>query len=275
MTNLTINMVTQVEERIKTALKIFKDGEMKQALERIKSLEEKSGELEVALGRIKSLETKSGELVKQIEELKDENKALKKSNKELKGANVEQKTPAEFWAAMANEVTVKSGISSIVTAEATNSKRKELNLIIMERKDNEEKKLANGKEVELIKSEVEKVLTAIGVDDCMEKVKVTRFNDSGPILLVCENKGTKIKILKAASKLKDNGFSGVFINNDRTVAEAANERKLREQAKERNAKLDHGTGYFKYGQSTSDGKKYKWYWGVRGVELKKIFKLQE
>ena len=55
--------------------------------------------------------------------------------------------------------------------------------------------------MELIKSEVEKVLTAIGVDDCMEKVKVTRFNDSGPILLVCENKGTKIKIIKAASKL--------------------------------------------------------------------------
>ena len=45
----------------------------------------------------------------------------------------------------------------------------------------------------------------------------------------------------------------MFINNDRTVAEAANERKLREQAKERNAKLDHGTGYFKYGQSTSWG----------------------
>lgn len=82
-----------------------------------------------------------------------------------------------------------------------------------------------------------------------------------------------MKILKSSNKLKDNGYSGVFINNDRTVAEAANEKKLREEAKARNGELSHGTGHLKYGQSTSEGKKFTWYWGVRGVELKKIYKL--
>ena len=245
------------------------------ALGRIKSLEDKSGDLEKALEKIKSLETKSSELIKQIEELKGASQELKESNEVLKVSNAGQKTSAQIWEDMAKDVSVKNGISNIITVEANNSKQKEKNLIIMEKRDNAPKKLADGKELEIVKLEMEKVLVAIGEDDCKNKVRATRFNNDGPILVVCDNRETKLKILKAANKLRDNGYSGVFINNDRTVAEAAIEKKLREEAKVKNMALEHGSGYLKYGQQTINGKNFKWYWGVRGMELRKIYKPEE
>ena len=75
--------------------------------------------------------------------------------------------------------------------------------MIMERESNSPKKLAEGPGNEMMKGEVEKVLTAIGQNECTGKVKATRFKDKGAILLVCDDIGTKMKILRAARQLKD------------------------------------------------------------------------
>ncbi len=173
---------------------------------------------------------------------------------------------------------VKNSITSIVSVESDHSKQREKNLVIMEKVSNDPKLLLEGTGEELVKEEVLKVLTAIGEQGCNGKVKATRFKAkyrrmlTGPVLLACDDMGTKLKILKAARLLKDRQYAGVFINNDRTVAEAAHEKGLRADAKDKNSNLTKGTGNLKYEEAIINGNKVKWYWGVRGALLKKIFK---
>ena len=107
----------------------------------------------------------------------------------------------------------------------------------------------------------------------MDKVKPIRFKENGPILVVCKDMKTKMNILKAAKHLGDNGYGGVYINVDRMQRQAAEDKKLRTEAKERNAKLPMGSEYFKYDiQTNTNGTKLRWFWGVRGWELRKIYK---
>ena len=83
----------------------------------------------------------------------------------------------------------------------------------------------------------------------------------------------KMEVLKASSKLKDKtDFKTVFINNDLTEAEAANEKNLRIVMHERNSELTEGSGVMKYGKhKCSDGTERKWWWGIRGGELRRIY----
>lgn len=227
-------------------------------------------EMEVALGRIKALEEKSAIMEAKIASLEKDNTELKAK---VEGtANLPGGTTEGLWAEMVKLPAVKNSITSIVSVESDHSKQREKNLVIMEKVSNDPKLLLEGTGDELVKEEVLKVLTAIGEQGCNGKVKATRFKANGPVLLACDDMGTKLKILKAARLLKDRQYAGVFINNDRTVAEAAHEKGLRADAKDKNSNLTKGTGNLKYEEATINGKKVKWYWGVRGALLKKIFK---
>jgi hypothetical protein len=116
-----------------------------------------------------------------------------------------------------------------------------------------------------------KLLTAIGKQDICDRVKSMRFKHDGPILMVFEDMDDRMEVLKATGKLK-NKYAGVYINADRTMAEAANEKILKEKMKLLNGQLREGGDGLKYGVKVSGEKAFKWWWGVRDGELRRIFK---
>ena len=59
-----------------------------------------------------------------------------------------------------------------------------------------------------------------------------------------DNEMVKMTISKASGGLRGSGFEGVYIN--RTIAEAANEKAKREEARTKNASLSKGSGHFRY-----------------------------
>ena len=179
-----------------------------------------------------------------IKQLKDLNDAVEKMKGEATRNG--QVDSTRLWAEIAGRANVKNDIANIMTAESIQVKSKARNLIIMENQANSPKKLRIGVESDIVDREVEQILVAIGQESSKTEVKATRFKEDGPMLLVCDNETVKMRILRASGGLREGSFKGVYINNDRTVAEAANEKAKREEARVKNAALTKGSGNFKY-----------------------------
>jgi cell division protein FtsI/penicillin-binding protein 2 len=126
---------------------------------------------------------------------------------------------------------------------------------------------------------VNKLIEDIGVEvttvtDC----KITRFkskdtNKPGRILIECKSIEDKLEILKHAKNLKGKEeYKQVFINNDLTTAQLDNEKRLRIERNKKNEALEQtGPNGLKYGlQTSTDGNQFKFYWGIRNGELKRI-----
>ncbi|RMZ93532.1 hypothetical protein BpHYR1_015233, partial [Brachionus plicatilis] len=111
------------------------------------------------------------------------------------------------------------------------------------------RKIKTGMEEEVVKEEVTKILSAIGLVEHVDVIKLTRFKENGPILIACEELEVKTEILRKAKELRNKGYTDVYINNDLTESEAANEKRLRVEQKARNGALVHGTGFLKYGKA--------------------------
>ena len=116
-------------------------------------------------------------------------------------------------------------------------------------------------------------MTAVGMEKHKDRIKMSRNKEDGPILLVFEDRASKIEVLKASKELKGKSdLDTIYINNDRTEAEIENEKKLRVTQLERNTALTKGTGFLKYEtHMCSDGTERKWWWGIRGGELRRIY----
>jgi hypothetical protein len=225
-------------------------------------------ELAAALGRIKSLEDTAVIRETRIGVLEKSNGVLEQK---IVSAGTSEETGV-LWSRMVKDNAVTNGISKLVMVEKNQVHKKMNNLLIMERHDNQPKKISNGTDTELVKGEVRKVLTAIGKENVLEKVRSIRFKADGPILMVFENLAQRLEVLKASNKLKENNYVGVYINTDRTAAEAANEKILKVEMKELNSNLTDGDGSLKFGKKSIGGEEFKWYWGIRNGELRKIYK---
>ena len=222
------------------------------------------------LNLIKNLATQLEKLQSEVTELKAENNTLRENNNRNNNTS-----STDFWKDFDKNTAARNQINSMVSSEKNNVKRKENNLIITEKKptNNEPRKLMTGITQEAVKIEVDKILTEIGMEKHKETVKASRKEENGRIRLIFEDHNMKMEVLKASSKLKDKtDFKTVFINNDLTEAEAANEKNLRIVMHERNSELTEGSGVMKYGKhKCSDGTERKWWWGIRGGELRRIY----
>ena len=120
----------------------------------------------------------------------------------------------------------------------------------------------------------------IEVDTNTEQTKIFRLkrkgNNSPSIILVeCENVEKKAEILKAAKKLRNSvEHKNIYINQDLTEAEQAEEKKLRKDRNEKNASLPNTNtnnnkkyGMHKFGEDTTES---KFYWGIRNGVVRKI-----
>lgn len=217
-------------------------------------------------------------LVKHVKTLTTENAELKITVNELttkvNNNNNAQASSAQFWSEFKKNKAVIGEISSMVTVENNNAQKKENNVIIMERKptSNEQTKILSGITETVVKAEVVKILTKIGMDKHKDSCKATRRLDNGPILVTFTNHIDKIEVIKASKNLGSGEYKSVYINNDRTEAEALNEKGLRVTQNELNAALPNGTGYRKFGKhKCSDQVERKWWWGVRNGVLKRIY----
>ena len=216
-------------------------------------------------------------LATKVDKLQEEVTLLKAANTELRGNNIgnNNNTSANFWNQLSNNTKAMNAIKSMASTENNNIQRKEKNLIITEKKPEEDvpRKLKTGKTQEIVKSEVEKILTAVGMERHKDRIKMSRNKEDGPILLVFEDRDSKIEVLKASKELKGKSeLDTIYINNDRTEAEIENEKKLRVTQLERNTALTKGLGFLKYEtHMCSDGTERKWWWGIRGGELRRIY----
>ena len=258
MTKLTSGQEAQVATMIADAIKKTKGEEkvkMDEVLERIKSLEEENDTLKREFDEMKATLT---ELTGKVETT----------------VVAAVQDSSNVWKEMVKSKSVRNDISNMMVVEQNRSKRKEKNLIIFEKTPVGEaiRKIKTGTETAVVKEEVTRMLTAIGMEDHVEEVTLSRFKENGPILIACEELDVKMKILRAARELRNNGYAEVYINNDLTESEAANEKRLRVEQRTRNGALEHGTGFMKYGKSTVNGTEKKWFWGIRSGELRKIFK---
>ena len=85
----------------------------------------------------------------------------------------------------------------------------------------------------------------------------------------------KIEILRAARKLRDSPeHKNIYINQDLTEAEQAEDKKLRKDRDEKNANLPNTNtnnnkkyGMHKFGEDVSES---KFYWGIRNGVVRKI-----
>jgi hypothetical protein len=224
-------------------------------------------QLTAALGRIKSLEDTAVRMDARITELEKENQEMQ-GKIDTTGTNVD---PAVLWSKMVESNEVKNGISNLVSVEKNQAQRKLKNLLIFEKRDNHPKLVNGATKEEVVKGEVKKILTAIGKQDICDRVKSMRFKQDGPILMVFEEMDDRMEVLKASGRLR-NKYAGVYINADRTMAEAANEKILKEKMKALNGQLREGADGLKYEVKVSGEKTFKWWWGVRDGELRRIFK---
>ena len=88
-----------------------------------------------------------------------------------------------------------------------------------------------------------KILQAIDLNIPNKKVnrfKASNSNKSPPVQVVLNSKEDKIKVLKAAKKLKENPeFKGIYINPDYTKTELDLTKSLNEEPQNRNSALPH------------------------------------
>ena len=136
--------------------------------------------------------------------------------------------------------------------------------------------LNQGSNAEEDLKEVNKILQAIDLNIPNKKAncfKASYSSKSSPVQVVLNSKEDKIKVLKAAKKLKENPeFKGIYINADFTKTELDLTKSLNEERKNRNSALPHGEGGKKYGFNLfgNDTDPSKFFWGIRDFELIKI-----
>jgi hypothetical protein len=213
---------------------------------------------------VKSLETGNTELKTEVADLKE------KANNN----NNAQTTSEQFWSEFRKDKAVIGQMSSMVTVNNYNAQKKENNVLITERKpsNNEATKILEGTGEAVVKAEVDKVLSKIGMEKHKDKCKSSRKEVNGPILVIFNERNDKIEVIKASKNLDSGDYKSVYINNDRTQAEALYEKELRVTRNELNAQLPNGTGFRKYGKhKCSDKVERKWWWDVRNGELKRIY----
>ena len=258
MTNLTPLQVTAVGVLIK--------AEVDKVLGRIKSLEDQVKALK------KTIEKQGTEIVELKEKLEAQDTKIDDEITKLSSTAV----PENVWNTIASNPAVKSGIINMVTTENNKILRKEKNLVIMEKKvaSGGTKKIKSGIEAVLVKEEIVKIFAAIGLENTVvdpDDIRLIRKDADSPILMVFKDVKAKMEVLKLAKKLKGSTFDGVYINNDLTKEEAATEKILRAEMLELNSKLSKGSEHMKYEEKRINEKNYKWWWGVRSGQLRKIY----
>ena len=222
--------------------------------------------------RVETLEKQAAIKDAKIIELERKCDALEKSA--TPGASTPE-AAANFWEKLPKNIS--NVISNIASKENSELIKKENHLIISGIPESTAESAENKSEedIRIVKS----VLSAIGIDD-IEESRITRFKkktDSskpGQILLVCANKALKSNIQKAARQLKEHRqHNTIYINNDLTIAQLDEDKKLRTDRNERNSKLPHaGVNGLKHGlhKFNGDVAESKFYWGIRNKELRKI-----
>ena len=217
------------------------------------------------LNLIKNLATELNKLKEEVTELRADNEKLKTGN------NVNKGNSASIWKQFTKNTNVISEINSMVNSERNKITRKEKNLIITEKKDNN--KLNNTLDPVQLKTEVGKILTAIGKSEHLEKTKAHRFKENGPIIMVCDSVEIKMDVIKVSRKLMESvEYKGVYINMDLTESELTKERSLRAEQRILNSRLGKTDGQMRYDEVTWKGDNHKMWWGIRNGELRKIYK---
>jgi hypothetical protein len=118
-----------------------------------------------------------------------------------------------------------------------------------------------------------------GVD--LDEITVKRFNSSKnptnskppPIQVALKSKEDKLKVLKAAKKLKtSSSHKGIFINPDYTKLEMEATKKLNAERNKLNENLPNEENGKKYGlhKFGNDESQSKFFWGIRDFQLTRI-----
>ena len=203
-----------------------------------------------------------------ITELEDRIKKIEQTN----GAN--PISAANFWNNLPKNVS--NEISNIATRETKNQNKKEKNLIVFGIPESTETEPQA--KIDSDKTAIETILEKIGVDVSMNNTKIIRFkrkanSTQGIVLVECENVEKKVEILRAARKLRESAeHKNVYINQDLTEAEQAEDKKLRKERDEKNAILPNIINNKKYGMHKfgDDASESKFYWGIRNGVVRKI-----
>ena len=114
----------------------------------------------------------------------------------------------------------------------------------------------------------------------MEHTKIVRFkrhanSGQGIILVECENTEKKFEILRSAKKLREcDDHANIYINQDLTEAEQAEDKKLRKERDTKNANLPNTDpttnrkyGTHKFGDDLTES---NYYWGIRNKVVRRI-----
>lgn len=228
------------------------------------------------LNYCKNLATEVKNLRDEITKLQEKNTELTTKINECNTNNNNNKTDGEIWKGFMSTEAIKKDISNVVSSvmavEQCKTQRKEKSLIITEKFVTEdERKLKKGTTEEVVKEAVTTIFEQIGMVEHVEGAKLSRFSEDGPIVVLLDSTETKFKILKEARKLMNTEYKVVYINQDRTKMEVEREKALKVEQRAKNAKLSNGEGHAKHELETKGGVEYKWYWGIRNWELKKIY----
>jgi len=125
------------------------------------------------------------------------------------------------------------------------------------------------------------MLKAIGAENCAIKRtnRLAKANSSAqqsrPLIVELNERNDKLLVCANASKLRTfSNLNKVFINEDKKVAQRVEEKKLREERDARNealTEIDSEGRHF--GRFTDSAKvEHKFFWGIRGSELKRIYR---
>jgi hypothetical protein len=234
-------------------------------------------ELQAANDRITALESKCDTLLRRIEALEADKAEKDKEIHQLKNnnPNTADLNAAEFWSKLSPAATTV--ISNIAQKENHEQKKREKNMIVSGIPESQQTEISEKNKEDKVK--FMELLTKIGIDEDEEDLKTIRLkskagtNKPGPLLIVCDSLELKMEILKAAKKLREIAdCREVYINNDMTIAQMEQEKKLRLERNEKNKALEFtGDNNLKYGrQIFADGKESKYYWGIRSGEFRKI-----
>jgi len=131
------------------------------------------------------------------------------------------------------------------------------------------------------KTEIDELLKTINADNCIVK-RINRLGKRGddqararPLIVEFDSIQSKVQVCTSANKLRNTtNYKKVFINEDRTLAQRTQEKKIREERDKRNSQLEEedneGRHFGRFIDSSNV--QHKFYRGVRNGELKRIYK---
>jgi len=238
-------------------------------------LKELSEKVTVLAAKIVILESANTEKDSKISNLEQKNQELEEKLKNtLKGnANLSSglnESSAQIWKNFTKNTTANKQLCNLVSRENAEIQVKEKNVMIFGLVD----ECDDNNKVKEILEEIE-----AGVD--LDEITVKRFNSSKnptnskppPIQVALKSKEDKLKVLKAAKKLKtSSSHKGIFINPDYTKLEMEATKKLNVERNKLNENLPNEENGKKYGlhKFGNDESQSKFFWGIRDFQLTRI-----